>query len=75
MIELIQTILDEFDSTDENRQIVHRGCISAEKRDTNTRILVINANSFSCTHEEKIDKMIDFCKNNKIDIVMISETN
>ena len=75
MIEPIQTRVDEFDSTRENREIVHRGHINAEKRETSTRIMSINANSFSYKNEEKIDQMIDFCKNNKIDIVMISETN
>ena len=75
MIEPIQTRVDEFDSTRENREIVHRGYINAEKRETNIRIMSTNANSFSCENEEKIDQMIDFCKNNKIDVVIISETN
>ena len=38
----MQTRLDDLDSTHENRQIAHRGHMSAEKRDTNTRILVFN---------------------------------
>ena len=75
MIEPIQTRVDEFDSTRENREIVHRGHINAEKRETSTIIMSINASSFSYKNEEKIDQMIDFCKNNKVDIVMISETN
>ena len=35
----------------------------------------INANSFSRKNAENIDQMIEFCKNNRIDIVMISEMN
>ena len=35
----------------------------------------MNANSFSYENEEKIDQLIDFCKNNKIDAAMTSETN
>ena len=58
MLEPIQTRLDEFENTSKNQEIVNRGHISAEKIDTNTRILVMNANSFRCTHEEKIDDRI-----------------
>ena len=38
-------------------------------------IMEINANSFVYENEEKIDQMIEFCKNNEIDIVMMSKTN
>ena len=65
MIEPIQTRADEFDSTGENIEIVHRGHTNAEKRYTNTRVMAINANSFSYNNEEKIDQMIEFCKNNE----------
>ena len=37
--------------------------------------MVMNANSFTYKNEEKIDQIIEFCKNNEIDIAMISETN
>ena len=30
MIEPIQTRVDEFDSTCENQEIVHRGCVNVE---------------------------------------------
>ena len=49
--------------------------MSAEKRSINTRIVAMNANSFSCKNEEKIDQMIKFCKNNKIGMSITSETN
>ena len=62
MIEPIQTRVDEFDSTSENREIVRRGCINAEKRETNTTMMSTNANIFSCENEEKIDQTIDFYK-------------
>ena len=75
MKEPIQTRVDEFDSTGKNRETVYRGCMNAEKRDVNTRIMAMNANSFSCKIEEQIDQMIEFCKNDKICIVMASETN
>ena len=56
MIEPIQNRVDEFESTGENREIVHRGCTNAEKRDTNTRIMATNANTFCCKDEEKMIK-------------------
>ena len=62
MIEPFQTRVDEFYSTCENREIVHRGHTNAEKQDTKTRIMGMNANSFSYENEEKIDQMIKFCK-------------
>ena len=37
--------------------------------------MVINANIFSYKNEEKIDQMIKFCKNKKIDVAITSEKN
>ena len=34
-----------------------------------------SASSFSHKNEEKIDQVIDFCKNNKVGMVMASKTN
>ena len=36
-------------------------------------MIVSNANGFRCKNEEKIDQMTEFCKKNKIDMVMLSE--
>ena len=38
-------------------------------------MIVINTNGFRDKYAEKIDQMIEFCKNNKIDITMMSKTN
>ena len=38
-------------------------------------MMVINTNGFRDKYAEKIDQMIEFCKNNKIDVAMLSETS
>ena len=75
MSELHQTRLEEFDNINEHHEIVYRGYIDIEKRETNTRMLLMNVNGLRCKHEEKIDQMKEFCKNNKIDVAMLSKTN
>ena len=74
MIELNQTRLDKFDNMNEHHEIVHRGHLY-EKRVINTRMLVTNEKGFRRRHEEKIDQMTEFGKNNQIDVVMLSKTN
>ena len=75
MLELIQTRVDEFDSTCESCEIAHRGCTNAEKRDTNTIIMTSNANSFSYKMRKRSIKWSNIEKNNKIDIAMASKTS
>ena len=48
MIEPNQTRLDEFNNVNENREIVHMGCLDTEKRVTNTRMTVMDVNGFRC---------------------------
>ena len=46
-----------------------------KKIETNTRIMVMNVNGFRDEYAEKIDQMIEFFKNNKIDSAILSKTN
>ena len=75
MVEPNQTRLDEFDNMNEHHEIFYRGCLDAEKSLTKKRMTAMNANRFRCQHEEKINGMIEFYNNNKIDAVMLSKTN
>ena len=75
MIEPNQTRLEHFDNVNQHREILHRGCSDVEKRVTNARMMLMNANGFRIQHEEKIAQMTEFCKNNQIDAVTLSETN
>ena len=56
-------------------QIRNKGYLHREKRETNTRILSININEMRIKDKRKIQQMIDFSIKNKIDIIMITETN
>ena len=38
-------------------------------------MIVMNENGSRCQHEEKIDEIVEFCKNNQIDTVLLSEAN
>ena len=53
MIDPNQSRLDNFDNLNEHREILHRGCLDAEKRLTKTRKIVIKANGFRDKHAEK----------------------
>ena len=74
IIEPNQSKLDEFDNLKQHREILHRGYLD-EKKNKKTRIISMNENGFRNKHAEKIDQMIEFCKNNKIDAAMLSKTN
>ena len=37
--------------------------------------MFINTNGFRCNNNKKIDQMIDFCKRNKVDLVILIERN
>ena len=54
---------------------MYRRYIDNEKRDYNTRILSINANRMRCKDDKKIHQLIDFCKQNNINIALLTETN
>ena len=58
----------------EYRKNIAQRIFRCRKIVTNTRVLVMNVNEFRDKHAEK-KQMISFCKNNKIDAVILSETN
>ena len=74
MIEPHQCRLDEFEKLDEPRDTLHRGYLDTEQGNKDK----INGDECKWIPRQacgKIEQMIEFCNNNKIDVAMLSETN
>ena len=56
-------------------QIRNKGYLDREKRENNTRLLSININGMRIKDKVKIQQMIDFSIQYKVNIIMITETN
>ena len=74
MIETNQSRLYDFDDLNEHGETLHRGCLD-ENIVTNTIMMVMNANGCRDQHVEKIDQIIECCKNKKVKVAMLSKTN
>ena len=59
----------------ERQEIKFRGYINQQKRENNTRILCLNANGMRYRNNQKIVQLVEFCKQYKLDITIITETN
>lgn len=58
-----------------DRTIKHKGYIDTIKAPFNTRILSINTCGFAPSNDDKVEMMIEKCKELRIDVLLLNETN
>lgn len=58
-----------------DRTIKHKGYIDTIKAPFNTRILSINTCGFALSNDDKVEMMIEKCKELGIDVLLLNETN